>query len=122
MTNKGNVLWHVTMSLDGFIAGPDDSMDWVFDYAERTPEAEEVIETTGAMLAGRRWYDVASGRFGGGKGIFGGDWTGPVFLFTHQAPQRSGRPAAHLRLQRHPRRRRNHARVAEGARWRPPGC
>jgi hypothetical protein len=23
------VIWHVTMSLDGFIAGPNDSMDWV---------------------------------------------------------------------------------------------
>ena len=22
----------ITMSLDGFIAGPDDAMDWVFDY------------------------------------------------------------------------------------------
>jgi hypothetical protein len=25
----GKVIWHVTMSLDGFIAGPDDAMDWV---------------------------------------------------------------------------------------------
>lgn len=24
----GRVLWHVTMSLDGLIAGPDDGMDW----------------------------------------------------------------------------------------------
>jgi hypothetical protein len=23
------VIWHITMSLDGFIAGSDDSMDWV---------------------------------------------------------------------------------------------
>jgi hypothetical protein len=29
-TLKGNVLWHVTMSLDGFVAGRNDSMDWVF--------------------------------------------------------------------------------------------
>jgi hypothetical protein len=26
------VVWHVTMSLDGFIAGPDDAMDFVVDY------------------------------------------------------------------------------------------
>jgi hypothetical protein len=26
----GRVVWHMTMSLDGFIAGPDDAMDWVF--------------------------------------------------------------------------------------------
>jgi hypothetical protein len=25
----GVVLWHITMSLDGFIAGPDDAMEWV---------------------------------------------------------------------------------------------
>ena len=23
-----SVIWHITMSLDGFIAGPEDSMDW----------------------------------------------------------------------------------------------
>jgi hypothetical protein len=27
----GKVLWHVTMPLDGFIAGPNDSMDWVLE-------------------------------------------------------------------------------------------
>ncbi len=27
----GKVLWHVTMSLDGFIAGPDDAMEWAFE-------------------------------------------------------------------------------------------
>jgi hypothetical protein len=35
--SAGIVLWHVTMSLDGFIAGPDDAMDWVFEYAEPNP-------------------------------------------------------------------------------------
>jgi hypothetical protein len=24
----GLVLWHITMSLDGFIAGPHDAMEW----------------------------------------------------------------------------------------------
>jgi hypothetical protein len=28
------VIWHVTMSLDGFITGPDDSMEWAFEYGE----------------------------------------------------------------------------------------
>lgn len=27
----GKVPWHVTMSLDGFIAGPNDAMDWVLE-------------------------------------------------------------------------------------------
>ena len=29
----GKVLWNVTMSLDGFTAGREDAMDWVFGYA-----------------------------------------------------------------------------------------
>ena len=27
-----DVIWHITMSLDGFIAGANDSMDWVFQH------------------------------------------------------------------------------------------
>ncbi len=28
----GKVIIHATMSLDGFIAGPHDEMDWFFKY------------------------------------------------------------------------------------------
>src|SRR5688500_15980169 len=28
-TALGKVLWHFTMSLDGFVAGPDHAMDWM---------------------------------------------------------------------------------------------
>jgi RibD C-terminal domain len=54
------VVWHVTMSLDGFIAGPDDAMDWVFDYFSEAEDetAGEVIETTGAIIMGRHTYEV----------------------------------------------------------------
>jgi len=53
----GTVLWHVTMSLDGFIAGPDDEMEWVFEYGAPSAIADKVMATTGAVLAGRRWYE-----------------------------------------------------------------
>jgi hypothetical protein len=29
----------VTMSLDGFTAGPDDAMEWVFEYGRASPIA-----------------------------------------------------------------------------------
>ena len=81
----GIVLWHVTMSLDGFITGPNDSMDWVFEYAgEPSPDAIEVIGTTGAILAGRRWWDVAKAKYDGLNGIYGGAWVGPVFVLTNR--------------------------------------
>jgi dihydrofolate reductase len=91
-----SVIWHVTMSLDGFIAGPDDSMDWVVaqwsDGGENTRDievqhsavADDVLQNAGAILGGRRWYDVAVRKFDGYDGIYGGQWKGPVFVLTHQ--------------------------------------
>jgi dihydrofolate reductase len=79
------VIWHVTMSLDGFIAGPDDAMDWAFGYSA-SPLADEVMDATGAILAGRRWFDVATRLYRGTAGIYGGAWTGPVFVLTHRPP------------------------------------
>src|SRR5215471_2144169 len=74
------------MSLDGFVAGPDDSMDWVFEYA--TPDQEsEVMAATGAMLCGRRTYDVGQRDAGKLSGdAYGGLWSGPVFVLTHRPP------------------------------------
>ncbi len=44
------VLWHVTMSLDGFIAGPDDAMDRVFEYPRPNAAVEGLIQTTDSVL------------------------------------------------------------------------
>ena len=55
----GKVLWNTMMSLDGFIAGPNDDMQWVFGVdggAGRT--VHEVVRSTGALLVGRRTQDV----------------------------------------------------------------
>jgi len=73
------------MSLDGFIAGPDEAMEWVFDYfsEEANETAGEVIETTGAILMGRHTYEVED-RYR--QGIYGGAWTGPYFVLTHEPP------------------------------------
>jgi len=56
----GNVFVHTLISLDGFIAGPNDDMSWVFRHAGDTPSAvvDEVIARTGAVLGGRRVYEV----------------------------------------------------------------
>ena len=76
-------IWHTMMSVDGFIAGPDDSMDWAFGHGGHSALADDSRDATGAILAGRRWYDVASERYDGVNGIYGGAWTGPVFVLTH---------------------------------------
>jgi dihydrofolate reductase len=79
------VVWHVMTSLDGFITGPDDTMAWAFEYEGPVPLADEVMRDTGAILAGRRWFDVATERYNGRQGIYGGKWDGPVFVLTHRA-------------------------------------
>lgn len=80
------VRWHVSMSLDGFTTGPDDGMDWVFgrDSATQSPLATEFMNSLGAIVAGRRWYDIATARYRGVSTIYGGAWKGPVFVLTHR--------------------------------------
>lgn len=80
-----NLTWHVTMSLDGFIAGPGDGMDWAFGHSSEAGPMEDAVRTgTGAILAGRRWHDVATQRYDGVAGIYGGAWSGPVYVLTHR--------------------------------------
>jgi len=86
------LLWHITMSLDGFIAGPDGEMEWAFASSGPNPVGEEVMHGTGAILAGRGWYDVATRRYDGRAGIYGGAWTGPVFVLTHDPPATPDEP------------------------------
>ena len=70
----GNVLWHIYMSLDGVIARPGDDMKWIFDLAEPDEFVDEVVRTTGAVIMGRRTYEVEDRDR---PGIYGGAWTGP---------------------------------------------
>jgi hypothetical protein len=65
----GKVVWHITMSVDGYIAGSGGEMDWMGEYELESPIGTEVIENTGAILAGRRWHDLAIDRWDGRHGI-----------------------------------------------------
>jgi dihydrofolate reductase len=88
------------MSLDGFIAGPEDSVEHIFDWYENgevefswpgndmvshvSPQSaaylQELVASAGALVVGRRVFDITNG------------WDGhhpigvPVFLVTHSMP------------------------------------
>jgi dihydrofolate reductase len=88
-TGNGKVVVNRAMSLDGFIAGPDHAMNWIFDFM--APDAfPEIAAATGAMLIGRRTYEAAKRQRDadeiGGK-EYGGGWSGPVFVLTHRPPE-----------------------------------
>jgi dihydrofolate reductase len=87
-TAAGKVLWHFTMSLDGFVAGPGHTMDWMTGYSFRPGLVEEYAGTTGAVLGGRDGWDA----FPDPGAIYGGAWQGPLFVLTHHPED--ARPAA----------------------------
>ena len=75
----GKVLWHFTMSLDGFVAGPNHEMDWMTGFSVRPGLVEEYLESTGAVLGGRNGWD----HFPHAGSAYGGAWDGPLFVLTH---------------------------------------
>jgi dihydrofolate reductase len=89
-TGNGKVVVNRSMSLDGFIAGPGHAMDWIFDFMA-PDEFPEIAAATGAMLIGRRTYEVAkrmdAGRErGSASSAETYPFSGPVFVLTHEPP------------------------------------
>ena len=83
-------MYSVTMSLDGFIAGPGGDMSWLTPYLGPNPAVDALIGEIGALLVGNRTYggdDPHRGTPKEGK-AFGGGWDGPQFVLTHHAPAR----------------------------------
>jgi dihydrofolate reductase len=91
-TGNGKVVVNRAMSLDGFIAGPGDAQDWIFDFmANDAPWQKEAAAATGAMLVGRRTVEVggrreADQKRGTESREEGYPFYGPTFVLTHQPP------------------------------------
>ena len=75
----GLLRWHFTMSLDGFVAGPDHAMDGLVGASLRPGLFEQYVASTGAVLGGRAGLDA----YPDVSNLFGGAWQGPVFVLTH---------------------------------------
>jgi dihydrofolate reductase len=75
----GKVLWHFTMSLDGFVAGRNHDMSWLTGFSFPPGLVDEYVQTMGAVLAGRSGFDSAIGD----ARPYGGLWQGPIFVLTH---------------------------------------
>jgi dihydrofolate reductase len=91
-TGTGKVVVNRSLSLDGFIAGPGDAMDWIFDFISTDVSwLKEIAADTGAMLIGRRTHEVGNkmeaakerGSVSRGEGY---PLSGPVFVVTHEPP------------------------------------
>jgi dihydrofolate reductase len=95
------VVFSISMSLDGYIAGPDDAPGqglgsggdvlhtWTMDTTDVDQRfVEEVFSATGAMVVGRRTFDNSE--------EWGGEPPGglPCVVLTHQPPPRWSGPGS----------------------------
>lgn len=111
------VVIDMSMSLDGYVAGPDDGkehplgknggehiFDWFFSGTEEhrgpmfrpepgvnTEEIDRMFEESGAFVFGRRTYEIANG-WEGKHPIHGV----PVFILTHEPPKDYPKGPSHL--------------------------
>jgi dihydrofolate reductase len=93
------VILDISVSLDGFVARPGDDPgpihDWLFDGGTVNPHSDffktagastqvlsESLTTTGAIVTGRRTYDLTGG-WGGNHPVK----DAPVFVVTHTSPE-----------------------------------
>lgn len=101
----GKILSHMTMSLDGYIADPNDQVGELFDWygagdvsmatankdvSFKVDQAgaemlRELIETTGALVSGRHLFDITNG-WGDSHPV-----GAPVVVVTHQPPPDAAR-------------------------------
>ena len=85
-TANGKVVVNRSMSLDGFIAGPGHAMNWIFDFM--APDAfPEIAAATGAMLIGRRTWEVGDRMEEDEPGSADYPFSGPMFVLTHRPPE-----------------------------------
>jgi riboflavin biosynthesis pyrimidine reductase len=81
------LLYSATMSLDGFIAGAGGDMSWLTKYLGPNPMVDDLVNEIGALLVGSRTFRGDDPNKGTpNEGPFGGTWSGPQFVLTHQVP------------------------------------
>ncbi|WP_216211807.1 dihydrofolate reductase family protein [Amycolatopsis aidingensis] len=82
------LLYSATMSLDGYIAGPDGDMSWLSEHmGVADPTVTRLLANTGAILVGNNTFGGDDPNRGTEQeGAFGGAYHGPVFVLTHHPP------------------------------------
>src|SRR5437660_3272451 len=81
----GKVIIGATMSLDGFMNDRNGDVSRLYPDLEalrRTEMLQEEIQTTGAVVMGRRAYDMAEGDF------TDYEFQVPIFVLTHHVPEK----------------------------------
>jgi dihydrofolate reductase len=84
----GKVIVGTTMSLDGFIADRNGDLSRLYPdlgALRKTEMLQESMRNTGAVVMGRRAYDMAQGD------LTGYEYQVPIFVLTHEPPQEAAK-------------------------------
>ena len=89
---SGKVVVNRSMSLDGFIAGPGHAMNWggrrpLADFVA-PDDVAEIAAATGAMLVGRRTWEVGDRMAAEEPDGVDYPFSGPMFVLTHRPLER----------------------------------
>ena len=94
---RSKVTWGFTVSLDGFITGPDHDMSWM----ETLPRMDvdvvaKLAEPVGVIISGRRGYDAARAQAAERDELtaeaYGGAWSGTELILTHRPEELADDP------------------------------
>ena len=84
----GNIIIGATLSLDGFMNDRQGDVSRLypdFEALRRTEMLQEEIRTTGAVVMGRRAYDMADGD------LTDYEYQVPIFVLTHHIPEKAAK-------------------------------
>lgn len=95
---SGRTVYYTATSLDGYLADPDNSLDWLFQFGdEMTDDYPEFIANIGAVAMGSTTYEwVVQHLSGSGGEPQPWPYTQPAWIFTTRSLQ--AYPGADLRF------------------------
>lgn len=86
--SMSKLLYSAGMSLDGVIAGVGGDMSWLTEHFGLTTslDMDELVASIGALLVGHRTFTGDDPNRGtDAEGAFGGRWSGPSIVLTHES-------------------------------------
>jgi dihydrofolate reductase len=90
----GKVVLDMTMSLDGFIAAPDDDLERLHSWGFGEPhEADAEVmkayfESAGAVIMGRGTFEDGVKKQGWGGWVDNPPYEVPIFVLSHEVPEK----------------------------------
>jgi dihydrofolate reductase len=82
MINKGKTILYIAASLDGYVAGPNDEIEWLNRYSNVDFGLKEFLSKVGAIIMGRRSYDMGVEL----KWFSQYNYGIPIFVVSHEQP------------------------------------